>query len=83
MGFRFTVQRYAFSLDLKGWVKNLPDGRVEIFVEGPKEKVERLMAQVEDDFGEYIQNKELTSPSSDPEEPWRPEKFKDFKIVHY
>jgi acylphosphatase len=29
---------------LTGWVRNLPDGDVEAVVEGPKEKVEALVA---------------------------------------
>ena len=35
IGFRYTVLDYARRLDLKGRVKNLPDGRVELLAEGP------------------------------------------------
>jgi len=33
----------ATGLGLEGWVKNLPDGRVELFAQGPAELVDRLL----------------------------------------
>ena len=30
VGFRYTVKRLAGGYDVTGWVKNLPDGRVEL-----------------------------------------------------
>ncbi len=59
VGFRFTVQRYALNLGLKGWVKNLPDGSVEILIEGPKEVIDGLCQNVEDDFEGYVQDREI------------------------
>lgn len=41
--FRSTMKEVADELGLKGWVRNLPDGRVEAVVEGPKDKVEELI----------------------------------------
>jgi acylphosphatase len=40
--FRDHTQRWASSLGLLGWVKNLPDGRVEALVEGDKKKILNL-----------------------------------------
>ncbi len=37
VGYRYFTQRTAESYGLKGWVRNLPDGRVEILVEGDEE----------------------------------------------
>ena len=37
VGFRAYTQRVAESYGLSGWVRNLPDGRVEILVEGDEE----------------------------------------------
>ena len=59
VGFRFTVQRTAADLDLRGWVKNLPDGRVEVLAEGDREKIERLCQRVEKRFHGYIQGKNI------------------------
>ncbi len=35
VGFRYACYRQACSLGLTGWVRNLPDGSVEIVAEGP------------------------------------------------
>jgi len=40
--YRDNTQRWASSLGLSGWVKNLPDGRVEVLVEGKKDTIESL-----------------------------------------
>ena len=37
VGFRYTAQALALDLGLVGWVKNLPDNRVELVCEGTKE----------------------------------------------
>ena len=37
VGFRAYTKRIADSYGLRGWVRNLPDGRVEILVEGDDE----------------------------------------------
>jgi acylphosphatase len=46
VGFRYTAERLALDLKLVGWVKNLPDGRVELVCEGGKEKIEQLLEQI-------------------------------------
>ena len=41
--FRDHTQRWASSLELTGWVKNLRDGRVEALVEGDNESIRDLI----------------------------------------
>ncbi len=41
--FRAFVSEKAMELGLTGWVKNIPDGRVEAVFEGEKEKVEQVI----------------------------------------
>lgn len=41
--FRSSTKRIAEQLGLNGWVKNLPDGRVEAVFEGDPEKIERAI----------------------------------------
>ncbi len=48
VGFRAFVRKNARLLDLEGWVKNLPDGRVEAIVAGPEKKVEKLIDLMRD-----------------------------------
>ena len=41
--FRDACRRIAEEHGVTGWVRNLPDGRVEAVFEGPAEKVRRLV----------------------------------------
>ena len=44
VGFRYFVQQQARALGLAGWVRNLPDGRVEAFIEGQSAQLEQIEA---------------------------------------
>lgn len=46
--FRDATRREAEPLRLKGWVQNLPDGRVEAVFEGTPYAVDRLVAWCHD-----------------------------------
>jgi len=43
VGYRDFTQRRAEGLQLKGYTRNLPDGRVEIEVEGERARIEELV----------------------------------------
>lgn len=45
--FRDHTRRWASSLDLNGWVRNLRDGRVEALAEGDKENIEELINRLQ------------------------------------
>lgn len=42
--YRANAVKVAQQLGLTGWVKNLPDGRVEIVAEGEEDALEKLLA---------------------------------------
>ena len=44
VGFRWFAHDVATRAGVSGWVRNLPDGRVEVWVEGEAESVERVEA---------------------------------------
>ncbi len=46
VGFRFFVEETARYEGLSGWVRNLPDGRVEAFIEGDNEAVNRVASKI-------------------------------------
>jgi acylphosphatase len=41
--FRHSAREKAEQLGLVGWVRNLPDGRVQALFEGPSEKVREMI----------------------------------------
>jgi acylphosphatase len=41
--FRYETRERARSRGLAGWVRNLPDGRVEAVFEGPEQEVEAMV----------------------------------------
>jgi acylphosphatase len=54
VGFRFTTKQKAMDYDLKGWVKNLPNGTVEIEIEGNDLQVEDFLSDLKEGFNPFI-----------------------------
>lgn len=50
VGMRAFVRREALLLDLKGSVKNCEDGSVEIIAQGPKDRLQELLAKIQSRF---------------------------------
>ena len=48
VGFRWHALRLAAGLPLTGWVRNLPDGSVECFVQGEEAAIRRFMDVLSD-----------------------------------
>ena len=46
VGFRFTVRHAAKGFDVTGWIRNLPDGRVELQVTGQENEVRAFLDRV-------------------------------------
>ena len=46
VGYRYFTLRVARELDLRGWVKNLADGRVEVRATGPARKLSQLEGEL-------------------------------------
>jgi len=44
VGFRQFIKHKALKLELTGWVKNLPDNRVEAIFVGSEEKIEEIIS---------------------------------------
>lgn len=54
VGFRATTRAVARGLAVAGYVKNLPDGRVELVAEGPQAELDRLERLVRERLGPHI-----------------------------
>ena len=46
VGFRWTVRDAAKGFDVTGWVRNLPDGRVELQVTGEEDEVRAFLDRI-------------------------------------
>jgi len=59
VGFRYTTRQIAGRFDVRGFVRNLSDGRVELVVEGQGVEVSRFLAEVETRFADNLSNTEV------------------------
>lgn len=61
VGFRYTVKSLAEGFDVTGTVRNLPDGRVELIVEGAKEELSAFLQAIrESELGHFIAKEQVT-----------------------
>jgi acylphosphatase len=56
VGFRATCQSLARSIEVVGYVRNLPDGRVELLVEGETGEIDTLLTTIQREMARYIAN---------------------------
>ena len=54
VGFRYSARRAAANLGLSGFVRNLPNGNVELVCEGPEPLVRDLIKDIDMLMGDYI-----------------------------
>lgn len=73
VGFRFTAIDIARGLGVRGWIKNLSDGRVELVAEAKEDTLKDFLRQVNKFFSRYIQDTEVDWQAASLE-------FKDFTI---
>ena len=66
VGFRWTVHRIAGRYDLTGFVKNLPDGTVEMLAQGSTEDIENCLNDIAESFGGYIRDRKITDIPANP-----------------
>ena len=75
VGFRYTVRALAVGFDVTGFVRNLPDGRVHLVVEGAAEEIDAILAAIKAEMGYYIgEVQELVRPATG--------RFPSFEIRH-
>jgi acylphosphatase len=54
VGFRYTVKNLAMQYNVGGYVRNLPDGCVEVVMEGPETEINGLVTDVSRKMNCYI-----------------------------
>jgi acylphosphatase len=61
VGFRNTTVELSSGMALAGTVRNLPDGRVELILEGSPAEIDTLLTRLREHFGSFIRNVEQSS----------------------
>jgi acylphosphatase len=73
VGFRYTTRSLAAGFQISGFVRNLSDGRVQLVIEGTDGEMNRFLAELHQEMGQYIFNQsETVRPASN--------KFPGFEI---
>ncbi len=67
VGFRYTTLQIAREFDVAGHVRNLPDGRVCLEVEGEQREVDGLVAAIEERMHGYIRKTERSAGRRSPQ----------------
>lgn len=75
VGFRYTTERLAKGFDVAGTVRNLPDGRVELLVEGEWPVISQFVTSIVTQLEPYIHD------VSSETEPLDEQLLTDFRIV--
>ncbi len=58
VGFRYTTQSVARGHEVVGYVQNLPDGRVELVIEGAATELDRFLAELGEHMSGHIRSVE-------------------------
>jgi acylphosphatase len=75
VAYRFFAEKYASRLGVTGWVRNLPDGRVEVLAEGSAEHIETLLERLKE--GPSLARVDVFDVRREP----ATAEFRDFRIV--
>jgi acylphosphatase len=74
VGFRFTALRIANRYGLTGFVRNMPDGTVEMLAQGHSDEVAHCLADIDESFTGYIRESKIEELTFNPQ-------HTDFKIT--
>jgi acylphosphatase len=75
VGFRFTARRAATRRQLAGYVRNMPDGSVDMLVQGRPEDVDDCIQDIQEYFAGYIEDTQIEDVPAD-------SKYTDFQITY-
>ncbi len=59
VGFRYAVCRLSSRFDVKGFVRNLPDSRVQLIAEGRTAQLDLFLESIQAEMASYIRAKQL------------------------
>ncbi len=73
VGFRYTTAGLARDGGVRGYVKNLPDGSVELVAQGNEGQIQQLLARLAEHFAGYIERQTVENVDRD-------ERFSSFDV---
>jgi len=81
VGFRYTTVNIARRFDVAGYVQNLPDGGVQVVVEGSASQIRAFLATLHDEMSHHIDHEDRADQNATGElgRPGDPDTF----TVHY
>jgi acylphosphatase len=56
VGFRYTAHSIARNHEITGFVRNLPDGRVELVAEGDRQETDAFLEAIRDRLANHIRD---------------------------
>ncbi len=59
VGFRYTTRRISRAHRVSGYVRNLPDGRVEVVAEGDRVEVAGFIKHIVESMDGYIRDRDV------------------------
>jgi len=59
VGFRFTTHHIARGFDVTGFVRNVPDGTVEMRLQGPQQDVDGCLDAIQEKMAGYIRQAQI------------------------
>lgn len=75
VGFRFTAYNIAKRSLLTGYVRNLPDGSVEMLAQGNEKDIEDCLRDIKETLPNHVRETKQTQLPHDP-------RYTDFKITY-
>jgi acylphosphatase len=75
VGFRYTAHSIARRHGVSGYVRNLPDGSVELVMEGEEPQMQQVLLDIGERMKDYIRERKDDLSAATGE-------FKDFSIRH-
>lgn len=67
VGFRYTVRQLAKGFEVTGWVRNLPDGRVELQASGESDELTAFLEAIsESELKSHIRKSEAHALAAPP-----------------
>jgi acylphosphatase len=74
VGFRYTSRQIAGQYAVTGFVRNLPDGAVEMFIQGDPAEIDNCIADIQSEFAGHVRDTVMEPAAFSP-------RYTDFRIV--